>query len=148
MHVRSVRMIVAHGVMSMRMAMCTLDYRVMTMIVVTVVMPVSVFVLHRAMAMRMPMPFGQMEKDRNGKEGTSSQRQPAGAPFAHGPRCQRTDERTDGKDGSCPTSTDATLSKQIEAKARAIETSRPIWPSSCSGGCTCCETGFTWSPAS
>ena len=61
MQVRNMGMRMPDGFMSVWVTMWAIRHRVMTVIVMTIIVDVSVFMLHRFMLMLMPVRFSQMD---------------------------------------------------------------------------------------
>ena len=100
------------------------EWRVVFVVVMTIVMTVRVLVLGGLVHVRMPVLLGRMQIDTNTEADGGNRGKDCRVAVAENPRDASSDERREREHGSGTRCTDAALREQIEAQAETV-TRRP-----------------------
>jgi len=118
--IRRVRVIVLPSVVSMDIAVLSLGGRVVTEVVVTVVVPMCMFVFDRLVFVLVPVGFGEVEVHAEAEEPRSRPGCGTCTAVSHRPRDGGPYERGNGEDGPRSTGADPPLRQEIEAQTEAV----------------------------
>ena len=120
MGIGSVRMIVGPVIVTMRVTVLTLDRRLMWMVVMAIVVPVSVLVFDRLVGVTVIVTFGEMKINAHSEERGRHERDRPRRSIAHRPSRGGPHEGGEREDRACATGTDPALRKKVEAKAESV----------------------------
>jgi len=119
-HVGAVSVLVRLLVVDVKVAVLPDDRRVVRVIVVAVAVTVRVLVRDPRVRMTMLVPLGRVKVDAGTEQDPCNHGGESSSALSQGPRRGRADERRQREQGTRSCSPDATLGKQIEAKAQAV----------------------------
>jgi len=113
MHVRS-------RIVPVRMAVLTIERRIMKVVVMSVVVAMGVLVLHGIMRVLVAVLFGQVQVHAKPEEQRCRQHGQEGRAIAHRPRHTRTRKWSDRENGTSPARSDLPLGQEVEAQAQPV----------------------------
>ena len=131
MRIRHMRVRMAQRVVVMPMAVSAHRHGVVGMLVMSIVVAMGMFMIHRLVLMRMPVRFTQVQDDAQPHQYPTEGHDPAPAAIAHRNRQRGADERGKGEHGPGARRTKCTLRQQVETQAQPV-------PSGADGQKCCC----------